>query len=176
MSLIKDNTKMRKEIPNRMMSATFALPIDERRVVGIVNYMASDTGITPMAFWVKLKPTDSYLDRELRASGKLISRCLQNGESLKDLVETLSQDNVIGQMANYLHKNMEDIIMGKQSRDKFPYSIECKNQERVNVWNAYDQASENCKGYEPLVVIKKNRTKPLVVIDAEHFVKLFDER
>ena len=63
----------------------------------------------------------------------------------------------------------EDIIMGKQSRDKFPYSIECKNQERVNVWNAYDQASENCKGYEPLVVIKKNRTKPLVVIDAEHF-------
>tara|TARA_R100001460_G_scaffold43694_1_gene80022 strand:- start:80 stop:415 length:336 start_codon:yes stop_codon:yes gene_type:complete len=70
----------------------------------------------------------------------------------------------------------EDIIMGKQSRDRFPYSIECKNQERVNVWNAYDQASENCKGYEPLVVIKKNRTKPLVVIDAEHFVKLFDER
>ena len=113
MSLIKDNTKMRKEIPNRMMSATFALPIDERRVVGIVNYIASDTGITPMAFWVKLKPTDSYLDRELRASGKLISRCLQNGESLKDLVETLSQDNVIGQMANYLHKNMEDIIMGR---------------------------------------------------------------
>ena len=27
----------------------------------------------------------------------------------------------------------EDIIMGKQSRDQFPYSIECKNQEAVNV-------------------------------------------
>ena len=118
MTLIKENTKMRKEIPNRMMSATFALPIDERRVVGIVNYVASDTGITPLAFWVKLKPTDSYLDREHRASGKLISRCLQNGESLKDLVETLSQDNVIGQMVNYLHKNMEDIIMGKQPDKK----------------------------------------------------------
>ena len=39
-----------------------------------------------MAFWVKLKPTDSYLDTELRASGKLISRCLQHGESLKDLL------------------------------------------------------------------------------------------
>ena len=51
-----------------MMSATFALPIDERRVVGILDYVASDTGITPMAFWIKLKPTDSYLDRELRAS------------------------------------------------------------------------------------------------------------
>jgi hypothetical protein len=114
MTLIKENIKVRQEIPNRMMAATFTLPIDGRRVVGILNYVASDSGLTPMAFWVKLKPTDSYLDRELRASGKLISRCLQNGESLKDLVETLSQDNVIGQMANYLHKNMEDIILGRQ--------------------------------------------------------------
>ena len=62
--------------------------------------------------------TDSYLDRELRASGKLISRCLQHGESLKDLVDTLSQDNIIGQMANYLYKNMEDIILGKDINKK----------------------------------------------------------
>ena len=70
-------------------------------------------------------------------------------------------------------KITEDIIMGKQSRDRFPYSIECKNQERVNVWQSYDQAKTNCKGYEPLLVIKRNRSKPLVVMDAEHFVSLF---
>jgi hypothetical protein len=69
----------------------------------------------------------------------------------------------------------EDIILGKQSREKFPYSIECKNQEAVNVWKAYAQAEENCKGYEPLVVIKRNRSKPLVLVDAEHFVSLFKE-
>ena len=118
MTLIKENKGVRKKIPDRMMSATFTLPIDERNVTGILDYVASDTGLTPMAFWIKLKPTDSYLDRELRASGKLISRCLQHGESLKDLVETLSQDNVVGQMANYLHKNMEDIIMGKKPDKK----------------------------------------------------------
>ena len=66
----------------------------------------------------------------------------------------------------------EDIILGKQSRQLFPFSVECKNQEAVNVWKAYEQASENCKGYEPLVVIKRNRHKPLVVIDAEKFVQL----
>ena len=66
----------------------------------------------------------------------------------------------------------EDIILGKQSREIFPYSVECKNQEAVNVWKAYEQASENCKGYEPLVVIKRNRHKPLVIVDAEHFVEL----
>jgi len=69
----------------------------------------------------------------------------------------------------------EDIIMGKLSRNLFPYSIECKNQESVNVWKAYAQATENCKGYEPLVVIKRNRSKPLVLVDAEHFVGLFDD-
>ena len=101
-----------------MMSATFTLPIDERNVTGILDYVASDPGVTPMAFWIKLKPTDSYLDRELRASGKLISRCMQHGEPLKELVDTLSQDNVVGQMANYLHKNMEDIILGKKPDKK----------------------------------------------------------
>ena len=68
----------------------------------------------------------------------------------------------------------EDIILGKQSRQIFPYSVECKNQEKVNVWEAYAQASTNCKGYEPLVVIKRNRHKPLVLMDAEEFVKLLN--
>ena len=66
----------------------------------------------------------------------------------------------------------EDIIMGKQTRQIFPYSVECKNQEKVNVWEAYAQAEQNCKGYEPVVVIKRNRQKPLVLVDAEHFVSL----
>ena len=66
----------------------------------------------------------------------------------------------------------EDIILGKQSRQIFPYSVECKNQEKVNVWEAYAQAEQNCKGYEAVVVIKRNRTKPLVLVDAEHFVEL----
>ena len=115
---LKDDKIMRYEIPNRMMSTTFTLPIDNRKVVGIVNYTAGNEGITPLALWVKIKPTDSYLDRELRASGKLISRCLQHGEDLKDLAETLSQDNIIGQMVHYFHKNIEDIILGNQPDKK----------------------------------------------------------
>ena len=37
------------------------------------------------------------------------------------------------------------------------------------------QATENCKSYEPIVVMKKNRKKPLVVIDAEAFLRLHKE-
>ena len=115
---LQDDKIMRYEIPNRMMSTTFTLPIDNRKVIGIVNYTAGADGITPLALWVKIKPTDSYIDRELRASGKLISRCLQHGEDLKELAETLSQDNIIGQMVNYFNKNVEEIIMGIKSDKK----------------------------------------------------------
>lgn len=66
----------------------------------------------------------------------------------------------------------EDIIMGKLTRQKFPYSVECKNQEAVNVWKAYEQAESNSKQYEPVVVIKRNNHKPLVVVDAEYFIGL----
>ena len=69
----------------------------------------------------------------------------------------------------------EDLIMSRAAREKFPYSIECKNQERVNVWSAYDQAEENSGNYEPLVIIKKNRTKALCLIDFDVFVKLHRE-
>ena len=67
----------------------------------------------------------------------------------------------------------EDLIMARAAREKFPYSIECKNVEKLNVWEAYKQASENSKDYEPLVVMKKNNHKTLVVLDAESFVKIF---
>ena len=87
------------------------------------------------------------------------------------LVETLSVDEEDIE-SRPMGSQGEDIIMGKQTRQVFPYSVECKNQEAVNVWKAYEQATENCKGYEPLVVIKRNRTKPLVLVDAEYFVKL----
>ena len=66
----------------------------------------------------------------------------------------------------------EDVIMARAAREKFPYSIECKNQEKLNVWSAYDQAESNSGDYEPLVVIKRNRQKPLVVLDAEYFFQL----
>ena len=66
----------------------------------------------------------------------------------------------------------EDLIMSKAARNKFPFSVEAKNQERLNIWQAWDQANGNRGIYEPLVVIKKNGVKPLVVLDAECFLDL----
>ena len=66
----------------------------------------------------------------------------------------------------------EDVVMARAAREKFPFSVECKNVEKLNVWDAYEQAKANSSGYEPIVVMKKNHKKPLVVLDAEHFIEL----
>jgi hypothetical protein len=70
----------------------------------------------------------------------------------------------------------EDLIMARAARSKFPHSIECKNVEKLNIWDAYEQASANCGDYEPIVVMKKNGKKPLVVVDAEYYIQLFGDK
>ena len=66
----------------------------------------------------------------------------------------------------------EDLIMSRSAREKFPYSIECKNQESLNIWKSYEQAQQNSGNYEPIVVIKRNNVKPLVLVDADYFIEL----
>ena len=70
----------------------------------------------------------------------------------------------------------EDLIMARAAREKFPYSIECKNQESINIWKSYEQACENAKDYEPIVVLKRNKTKPLVLVDAKYFTELHKKK
>jgi len=67
----------------------------------------------------------------------------------------------------------EDLIMARAARERFPFSVECKNVEKLNVWDAYEQAKSNSNDYEPIVIMKKNQKKPLVVVDADFFISLF---
>ena len=66
----------------------------------------------------------------------------------------------------------EDLQLSPAARRLFKFSVECKAQERLNVYDAYDQACANSGDYEPILIMKKNRKKPLVVMDAEAFIQL----
>ena len=66
----------------------------------------------------------------------------------------------------------EDLMLSQEARRQWPYSVECKNTESLNVWAAWSQACANAGDYQPLLIIKRNRQKPLAVVCAEHFVKL----
>ena len=68
----------------------------------------------------------------------------------------------------------EDVLLSPKARAKFPFSVECKNTERLNLYKAYDQCIDNSKElHEPLLIVKKNQHKPLAVVDAEYFIKHF---
>jgi len=58
----------------------------------------------------------------------------------------------------------------------FPFHCECKYVERLNVWDAYDQACNDAvEPRAPLVFFKKNGRKPMVALQAELFIILVKE-
>ena len=66
----------------------------------------------------------------------------------------------------------EDIVLSPSAKKLIPYSFECKNTERLNVWQAIEQANSNCEDRDPVVVVKRNRSKIYVVIEFDNFLKL----
>ena len=101
-------------------------------------------------------------------SRKAKGRRLQN-QFMQLLIEKLDIDSEDIESRS-MGAGGEDLIMSKAARNKFPFSIECKNQEKLNIWSAWEQANSNRGIYEPLVVIKRNGTAPLVVLDANVFL------
>jgi hypothetical protein len=66
----------------------------------------------------------------------------------------------------------EDLLLSPKARRFLPISLECKSRAAISVYGFYEQAKTNSKGYEPVCVVKQNRSSPLVVVDAEYFFKL----
>lgn len=65
----------------------------------------------------------------------------------------------------------EDVWLSAAAREKFPYSIECKNVEKLNLWKAWAQAVSNQKDLHPMLVVARNRQEPLVVLRLADFLE-----
>jgi hypothetical protein len=65
----------------------------------------------------------------------------------------------------------EDVQLSNTARKFFPFQIECKSLAKIAVYNYVSQAKQH-GSHEPVVFIKQNHSKPLVVVDAEVFVNL----
>ena len=62
------------------------------------------------------------------------------------------------------------------AKKKIGYSFECKNVERLNIWQAIEQSESNCEDRIPVVVFKRNRSKTYLTIEFNEFVKLIGEK
>jgi hypothetical protein len=66
-----------------------------------------------------------------------------------------------------------DVAMSPGARTVCPYDVECKAQEAVNIWSAFDQAQKNTKQDRvPLLVIKRNRSEVLAVLKLSDLLKV----
>ena len=69
----------------------------------------------------------------------------------------------------------EDILLSPAARRLFPFSVECKNQEKLNIWGALEQAEENSGNHSPLVIFKRNRSKTYAVLEFDKLLELLNE-
>jgi hypothetical protein len=106
------------------------------------------------------------------SSAKAKGRRLQQ-EVQKIILEhypTLEKDDV---KVAIMSESGQDIKLSPAARAVFPYSVECKNVEKLNVWSALKQAEQNAPdGQIPLLVFKKNRSKTYVALPLEDFMNL----
>lgn len=105
------------------------------------------------------------------ASSKAKGRKLQAWvrDLILDLCPTLEPDDC---RSTSMGASGEDVQLSPAARKLVPLSIECKSYSKIAAYGWYGQAIANCpKGAEPIVVMKQDRAKPLVVVDAEYFFK-----
>ena len=93
-------------------------------------------------------------------------------QQIRDLIRDTHQLQEDDVRSTSMGAGGEDIPLSPAARTVFPYSVECKCVEKLNIRAAYEQASENSGEYEPVLFFKSNRKPALVVLDAEYFVRL----
>jgi|TARA_R100001082_G_scaffold100869_1_gene70183 hypothetical protein len=91
---------------------------------------------------------------------------------LIDAFRSLSPDDIKSQT---MGMPGEDIVLSPAAKQVIKYSFECKNKERMSIWEGIDQAKTNCEDRTPVLVIKKNRRKPYAVINLDAFIELIKE-
>ena len=106
------------------------------------------------------------------ASRKAKGRRLQN--KIRDLLiehfsDELEDDDI---RCAIMGESGEDLKLSPAARKLIPYSIECKNQEKLNIWDSLEQAEENSNGHAPVLIFKRNRSKTYAVVELNNFLKL----
>jgi len=121
---------------------------------------------TPTERKSKRKATKSISPQSAKAKGRRLQQDVR--DRILSAYPTLEPDDV---RSTSMGAGGEDIQLSPAARKLFPYTVECKNLAKIAVYNYYVQATGH-NDFEPLVVIKQDRSKPLAVVDLEHFMEL----
>lgn len=103
-----------------------------------------------------------------KAKGRRLSQTVK--DTLLQWCPDLHQDDIIVTSSG---TTGEDLQLSPKARAVYNYAIECKNVEKLNVWDAYKQAVSHVKeDRTPLLIFSKNRHPVMVTLTFEDFLKL----
>ncbi len=107
-------------------------------------------------------------------SAKSKGRRLQNQvkELLLETFTELEPDDI---RTAIMGETGEDIKLSPAARREIPFSFECKNQEKINIWESLNQAEENSGDYPPVLIFKRNRSKTYAVLEIDDFIDIINE-
>ena len=79
--------------------------------------------------------------------------------------------------SNPMGADGEDIWLSKAARTLFPFTIECKNVEKLSIWRAISQGRANQKQdwHIPAVVFSKNHEEPYIALPFERFMEIYEQ-
>ena len=105
--------------------------------------------------------------RSVKAKGRRLQNKLR--DLLRKAFSTLEEDDIKSQT---MGMTGEDIVLSPLAKKTIPYSFECKNQERLNLWKSLEQAESNCEDRDPVLVIKRNGSETYAIIKLDKFMEL----
>ena len=109
--------------------------------------------------------------RSVKAKGRRLQNLVR--DKLREAFPSLHQDDIQSQT---MGMGGEDIVRTPAAKALIPWSFECKNVERLQIWKAIEQCEDNNLYYgNPAVVFKKNRKDPFVAIPLDAFIELIRE-
>ena len=108
-------------------------------------------------------------------SAKNKGKRLQN--QVRDLILEKFQQLEDGDVrSTTMGDSCEDILLSPAARKLFPFSVECKNQEKLNIWSSLEQAEDNAGKHIPLLIFKRNRSKTYATLQLDDLMRLLDEK
>ena len=107
-------------------------------------------------------------------SAKNKGKRLQNNfrDLLLEAFQELEPDDI---RSAIMGESGEDIKLSPAARKLIPYSFECKNREKLNLWDSLKQAEENSGVSSPVLIFKRNRTKTYAVLEFDKLLDLLDD-
>lgn len=104
-------------------------------------------------------------------ASKAKGRRLQN-EIVKKILEVFPELTERDVMSRAMGSKGEDIVLSEEAAKRFPFSIEAKYRENLQLWKAIEQAEDNRKDLTPVLVFRRNRSKTYCVLEFDDFLKL----